>query len=156
MKATTILVVAVLAGIAAAPAALAASHGITWTANGVAVGPAGQVAQVTVHFHGAFSFTCPPGYDVTLKDATGAILEQRTFNGYQVQTELPSGEQYQETFTSSGASSDAGVAFSWSGVQQSWVNASPVDQFSQAIAGKYQGWNWAAITVLQPISFGTC
>jgi hypothetical protein len=141
---------AALSVLALVPAGEAASHGLVWTANGYAVNAAGNVVAISVYFSGQFCY--PSYYRVTLSSVGGGVLEQRTFPGYEYQTQVGVSDAYENTFNMYGNDIDPTVDFAWSGAQVNTI-ISGLQTLNGVIEGHYGGYTFAAATVLHPFQF---
>ncbi|MCA1814280.1 MAG: hypothetical protein LC624_10090 [Halobacteriales archaeon] len=126
--------------LAAAPPAQAAFHGSKWSATGVAYDAAHNAFQMTLDWSGF----CLSQWHMTIKDLqTGAILEQRTFRGYEVQSGFA--QSYMpEVLGGTGYSVDPFVHFSSSMLQVGTVSPGPT-YTAQVVEGAYQGFSFAGV-----------
>ncbi|HEV8361794.1 MAG TPA: hypothetical protein VGR28_15195 [Candidatus Thermoplasmatota archaeon] len=151
----TALVIAATAlfAIAATPHASALVHGVAWPADGIAIRSDGTVYQMHIFFTGTNSFLCATTYTVTLKDLTGAVVDQRTFAGYQNQVQGAGQNYVQETFTDSGGSLVPSIQFAYTAQQVNTVNYALVHALNQVIVGTYLGMQFTAVTAAYIFDF---
>ncbi|HEV8361792.1 MAG TPA: hypothetical protein VGR28_15185 [Candidatus Thermoplasmatota archaeon] len=137
--------------LAAVPTGDALAHFVKWKASGVAVGGDGTAYLIDVQWNGGF--WCSSTYTVTLKNVLGAVVEQRTFYGYENLVLGPGQNTYQENFQVSGADLEGTVDFTVSGEQLAFINTMP-HVLTNVLRGTYNGLQWVAVTPASPFVFG--
>ncbi|HEV8361790.1 MAG TPA: hypothetical protein VGR28_15175 [Candidatus Thermoplasmatota archaeon] len=128
------------------PGAMGAAHFAKWTSDGIAVDADGAVYNIEIVWHGS----CYTLITVTLSDATGAAVEQRTFRAFEALTDTPqylSGIENLQVLLSSG---DATVLFDGSGYQRWNTDGSAM---WQVLTGHYQGLTYVAASPGNPWTF---
>jgi hypothetical protein len=140
LRAAAPVALAALLLLAAAPPAQAAFHNSRWTATGTATDAANNVYTLTLHWSGS----CDSRWTITIADAaTGAVVVQRSFLGYEAQT----GQTFSympELLYGTGHAYDPSIPFATTMVQVGTVAPSPTYTV-QVVTGTYAGYTLTGV-----------
>lgn len=141
-----LLLAAALAALTLLPApALAADHGVDWTATGVATDGAGRAAAITVDWNGCLG--CFYGvYTVTLTDLASGQITRTAFPGYESVSEYNILRDEMSINGVSGRSATSSVAFAFGPGMQvaTTIVCTCPHVLTEGIMGTYQGLTFVA------------